>query len=139
MLNGRLQHPDILAELARSGHGSKVLICDGNYPFKTKRGPGSSLVCLNLAPGLVSVTDVLAVLVETIPIEAAAVMVPEEGPEPEIFARFRELMPGIALDAFGRFPFYEEAADPHVSLAIATGDQRLFANLLVTIGVVPPA
>ena len=38
MLNGPLLHPDILRSLARSGHHSKVLIADGNYPAATKRG-----------------------------------------------------------------------------------------------------
>jgi L-fucose mutarotase len=42
------------------------------------------------------------------------------------------------LEPLGRFPFYEAARGPDVALAIATGEQRLYANLLLTIGVVSP-
>jgi L-fucose mutarotase len=37
-----------------------------------------------------------------------------------------------------RFAFYELARGRDVALAVATGDQRLYANLLLTIGVVGP-
>ena len=33
MLKGKLIHPDIMAALALCGHGDKVLIADGNYPW----------------------------------------------------------------------------------------------------------
>ena len=36
MLNTPLVHSDILSILGRAGHGSKILIADGNYPFSTK-------------------------------------------------------------------------------------------------------
>ena len=38
----------------------------------------------------------------------------------------------------GRFEFYDAARDSDVALVIATGEQRVYANLLLTIGVVPP-
>jgi L-fucose mutarotase len=50
-------------------------------------------VYLNLAPGLVTATDVLRVLVEAIPIEAAAVMQPASDEEPPIFGEFRSILP----------------------------------------------
>ena len=34
--------------------------------------------------------------------------------------------------------FYDEASGPDTCLQIATGEQRIYANLLLTIGVVPP-
>jgi L-fucose mutarotase len=138
MLNGKLIHPEILSQLAQSGHGSKVLIADGNYPFKTKCGPRTAVVYLNLAPGLVSVTQVLASLVSATPFEAAEVMIPQDGPDPEIFKEFSAALPGVPIHRHGRFEFYEAAMDAHVTVAIATGDQRLFANLLLTVGVVAP-
>jgi L-fucose mutarotase len=36
-----------------------------------------------------------------------------------------------------RFAFYEMARQSDVSLVIATGEQRVYANLLLVIGVVP--
>ncbi len=139
MLKTKLLHPEILAALGGAGHGSKVLIADGNYPFGTGSHPNAAHVYLNLAPGLVTVTDVLRVLVETIPIEMAQVMMPASGPEPGIFAEFRQILPAdLALQPRGRFEFYDAVRDPNTALVIATGEQRIYANLLLTIGVVMP-
>ena len=40
------------------------------------------------------------------------------------------------LTKIERFKFYEVAGTPDVCLTIATGEQRIYANLLLTIGVV---
>lgn len=139
MLKTRLLHPGILAALGEAGHGAQVLIADGNYPLRTRSSGAARRVYLNLAPGIVTVTDVLKVLVDSIPIEAAHVMVPDSGEEPGIFAEFRRLLPGIKLQALGRMPFYDAARGPDLALAISTGEQRIYANLLLSIGVVMPA
>jgi L-fucose mutarotase len=129
-----------------------VLIADGNYPVSIKSPPTAARVYLNLAPGIVTVTDVLAALVAAIPIEAAEVMVPDEGPEPRIFAEFREILRGATtlqavapdggpphqLRTLSRFAFYDAASQPDVAVAVATGEQRIYANVLLTIGVVAP-
>ena len=39
MLKTKLTHPGILATLGCTGHGSMVLIADGNYPFSTHTNP----------------------------------------------------------------------------------------------------
>jgi len=76
---------------------------------------------------------------DAIVIEAAQVMAPASGPEPAIFGAFRALLPeGVTLQALGRFEFYEAARSPNVALVIATGEQRIYANILLTIGVIPP-
>jgi L-fucose mutarotase len=81
---------------------------------------------------------VLEVLVDAVPFEAAHVMMPESGDEPAIFAEFRALLPGLPLQPLERFAFYDTARGPDLTLAIATGERRIYANLLLTIGVVPP-
>jgi L-fucose mutarotase len=139
MLTYDLIHPEILRALGESGHGAQVLIADGNYPLVTRSNPAARRVYLNLAPDLLRVTDVLRVLRGAIPIEAAHVMTPDTGPEPPIFADFRELLPAVALQGLGRFVFYDAARGPDLALAIATGERRVYANLLLTIGVVLPA
>ena len=139
MLKYQLLHPQILEALGAAGHGSRVLIADGNYPFATKSHPSAPRVYLNLAPDLLRATDVLATLADAIPIEAAHVMVPESGDEPAIFAEFRALLPGLDLSTLGRFAFYDAACGPDLALVIATGERRVYANILLTIGVVPPA
>jgi len=138
MLKQRLIHPEILEALAAAGHGSRILITDGNYPASTCLGENASLIYLNLAPGLITVTDVLAVLLTAVPVEDAAVMEPENGPDPAIFAEFQRMIPEIELTRFGRFEFYEEASGPETCLQVVTGEQRIYANLLLTIGVVMP-
>ncbi len=138
MLKTQLLHPGILAALGEAGHGAQVLIADGNYPLLTRTSRDARRVYLNLAPGLVTVTDVLGVLVGAIPIEAARVMVPDDGEEPAIFADFRRLLPDTPLEVLQRFPFYDAARGPDLALAVATGEQRIYANLLLTIGVVKP-
>lgn len=146
MLKGSLLHPEILHALGKAGHSSRVLLSDGNFPHCTRRGPNSSLVFLNLAPGLLTVTQVLETLVNVIPIEDAVVMKPNRtGPyamknDPPIFDEFRRIFTaagtGVKLRSLERFKFYDQAASPDVCLTIATGEQRIYANLLLTIGVV---
>lgn len=139
MLKSRLLHPGILDALGQAGHGAQVLIADGNYPLLTRSNPAAHRVYLNLAPGLVTVTDVLEVLVDAIPIEAAHVMIPDTGEEPGIFREFRSLLPDTPLEPLGRHPFYDMARGRDLALAISTGEQRIYANVLITIGVVMPA
>lgn len=139
MLKSVLLHPEILNALAGAGHGSQVLIADGNYPCSTTAGPNAQLVYLNLAPGLVNATEILRVLASAIPIEAAHVMQTADGSEPPIFQEFRSLLPsGVDIQPVERFAFYAAVGEPAVCLVIATGEQRIYANILLTIGVVPP-
>jgi L-fucose mutarotase len=137
MLNTTLLHPEILGSLGRAGHGSRILIADGNYPFSTGSPASAEKVFLNLMPGMVKVTDVLRALVKTIPIEAAAVMVPDTQADQPIFNEFRELLPqGVELAKITRFEFYDRARGADTALVIATAEERTYANILLTIGVV---
>lgn len=139
MLTYPLLHPQILHALGTAGHGAQILIADGNYPLVTRSNPRAERVYLNLAPGLVTVTDVLKVLVDAVPLEAAYVMGPDSGAVPSIFRDFRRVLPKpIQLERLGRFEFYDAASTGDVALAIATGEQRVYANILLTIGVIPP-
>jgi L-fucose mutarotase len=139
MLKTRLTHPQITHALACSGHGAKVLIADGNYPFSTGANPAAEHVYLNLARGFAPVDEVLAVLASAVPIEAAQVMMPASGIEAPIFNDFRRcLPPELGLGLLERFAFYEAARSRDVALVIATGEQRIYANILLTIGVVAP-
>ena len=139
MLKYGLTHPEILSALGSAGHGSKVLIADGNYPFSTGSNPAASHVYLNLTRGFAPVDEVLAVLVDALVIEAAHVMTPADGSEPPIFAAFRKTLPAdVSLQGLERFTFYDTARQQDTALVIATGEQRIYANILLTIGVVPP-
>lgn len=146
MLKGKLIHPEILHALGRAGHNSRVLISDSNYPHFTKRGPNAEVVYLNVAPGLVSATDVLRLLLTAIPVESAWVMdTLKTGPyamatDPPVWAEFLacfvEIGQTITFDKLEPLKFYEQAGTPDVCLIIATGEQRLYSNLLLRIGAV---
>lgn len=133
MNKGKCINPCILAAVSRLGHGDRILIADGNYPLASKTS-NAEKIWVSLSPGLPTVTDVLDALQSVINIEEAAVMQPGDGPDPEIFAEFSSRLPGVALRKLGRFEFYDECGLPSLRLAIATGEKRTFANLLITVG-----
>jgi L-fucose mutarotase len=134
-----LIHPPLLAALAACGHGGKVLLADANYSHSTNVHPGAAVVYLNLRPGLLTVDQVLEPLLAAVPVEAAQVMTPADGREPEVFAVYRaQLGREVPLEPLGRFEFYAACREPDIAVCVATGDDRLYANLLLTIGVVPP-
>lgn len=144
MLLGPLTHPDLLAALCRAGHGAKILLADGNYPHSTGAARNAERIWLNFAPGLLGVEEILRVLTASVPIERAAVMVPEPDALPEhrmddipAHAAYRELLPRVEVDELPRFAFYDAAQADEVAILIATGDQRLYANIMLTIGTRP--
>lgn len=140
MLRTRLIHPEILAALAAAGHGSQVLISDGNFPHVTATPPRARRVYLNLSPGRVTVTEVLEAVAAMVPLEAAAVMRPHDAAAPAVLDEYRALLPpDLPVEVVERMAFYELTRRPEVTLAVATGDQRLYANLLLTIGYIDPA
>ncbi len=139
MMKYRLIHPQLLAALATSGHGSRVLIADSNYPHVTGAPANAARVYLNLAPGLVSATDVLKVLLDAIPVEAAYAMLMDNGQEAPIVAEFRAMIPqGVEFKSLPRSDYYDAVKSPDTNVVIATGEQRLYANLLLVVGVVTP-
>jgi len=134
MLKTTLIHPEIISALSFCGHGSKVLIADGNYPLQEKSG-NAKKVFLGISPGLPTVTEVLKAIHSVCEIEKAEVMVPEDGSEPAIFAEFREELDQMTLDGLGRYAFYDACMkNDAVYLAISTGEKRIYANILITIG-----
>lgn len=134
MLTTACIHPEIMAALALCGHGSKILIADGNYPVNEKGGDGTK-VFLGLCRGIPTVMDVLKALHTVVEFEHAEVMTPGEGAEPEIFSEFRAELPGVMLSGLDRFSFYDRCMEPGaVTLAISTGEERTFAGILLTVG-----
>lgn len=144
MLKHQLIHPEINGILGRAGHHSKILIADGNYPAATKIGPNAELVSLNLAPGLVTCTQVLETLLTAIPIEEINTMgIPADDPyaregEPPVWNGYRRVIlesgSEIELAPIQKWDFYKAVASEDHVLTIQTGDQSLWANLLLTIG-----
>ncbi|MCG6568558.1 RbsD/FucU family protein [Tessaracoccus sp. ZS01] len=142
MLNGPMIHPELLNALGRAGHGSKILITDGNYPHETGANPRARRIYLNLAPGLLNVSQILDVLKQAVPIEQAGIMVPAADAPPELrpdkidaHDEYKAALPGVEFVEISRWDFYDEAKKDDVGIVIASGEQRIYANLLLTIGV----
>ncbi len=144
MLKHTLLHPKINEILGRCGHHAKVLIADGNYPASTTLGPNAELVSLNLSPGLVTVTQVLQALITAIPIDEANTMgIPADDPyaahgPPPAWAEYERVLGdaglGLEIRPIDKWDFYEAVASRDHVLTIQTGDQALWANLLLTVG-----
>ncbi|MFD1719677.1 RbsD/FucU family protein [Georgenia deserti] len=136
MLLGPLTHPGLIGALAAAGHGSQILLADGNYPAATGANRDATRIHLNLRPGLLDVDQVLAVVQQAVPLEAATVMTPGDGSEIPAHAAYRQALGGdVDFRELGRFEFYDACRGPDLAVVVATGDQRLYANLLLTIGV----
>jgi L-fucose mutarotase len=136
MIKGPLLHPEILRALAGAGHGAQVLISDGNYPHSTGAPASAARVFLNLRPGSLTVTEVLGTLAASVPIESALGMQTRDGSAAPIHGEIRALLGGAPFDLVPRLDFYARARGADTALVIATGEQRRFANVLFTIGVI---
>lgn len=144
MLNHELIHPQINAVLGQAGHHAKILIADGNYPASTKRGPNAELVCLNLAPGIVTCTQVLRTLLSAVPVDAVNTMgIPADDPyaqegEPPVWNEYREELSAAGLELelvpIQKWDFYDAVTSEDHVLTIQTGDQALWANVLLSVG-----
>lgn len=137
MIKGKLIHPELLSTLAKCGHKAKVLIADSNYSFETNSSPSSVKIYLNLTPGMIKGTDILEAVLTAINVEAAEVMETPSDFHPEIYDEFKELLPDeIELSRLERYTFYNKVCSKDCLLVIASGEQRRFANILLTVGVV---
>ena len=138
MLRTGLIHPQILEALGSAGHGSLVLIGDGNFPSLTAPHPGARRVYLNLRPGLVDVTEIFATLQPAIPIERVAFMAPDDGGRPPVQTEILGMLgPETAVQHLGRSDFYDATRSSDLALVIVSGDERWYANVLITIGAIP--
>jgi len=146
MLNGPLLHPEILRVLARSGHHSKVLIADGNYPAENMRGPRAELVSLQLSPGIPTVADVFAAILGAVRIDEVHTMgIDREDAyaaatpgDPPVWSEYRRILAAagsaVELMPIVKWDFYEAVASADHVLTIQTADTAPWANLLLSLG-----
>ena len=146
MLNTPLLHPDILRILAQSGHHSKVLIADGNYPASNKRGPRAELVSLQLMPGVPTVAQVFEAILGTVQIDEVHTMGVDRTDsyaaatpgDPPVWDEYRRILAaaksGCSLEPIQKWDFYEAVASADHVLTIQTADTQPWANLLLSVG-----
>ena len=144
MLKHHLIHPKINEVLGRAGHHAMILIADGNYPACNKKGPNSELVCLNLSPGVVNCSQVLRAILSAVVIDRVNTMgIPGDDPyaqrgDPPVWADYRQILKesgsDLSLEPVMKWDFYQAVASVDHVLTIQTGDQSLWANILLTMG-----
>ena len=125
--------------LARSGHFAQVVIADGNLPVGAMTGSNSTTVHLNFRPGLLDALTVLKGILEVCPVQGVIVMEKPAEANAEIHNAYKELLGDVTWDKMERWAFYDKIRDPNTTLIIQTGEQRRFANLILTVGVVKMA
>lgn len=136
MLATPVLHPELLAALARCGHGTKILLADGNYPHVTGAPESATRIALNIAPGLITVDQILEPLSRILNVESAEFMLTADDEKADAIAGYEEVLADVPFTGHERSAFYDAAREPEVAVVIATADQRQYANLLLTVGVV---
>lgn len=134
-----LLSPDLLHVLASMGHGDEIVLADANFPAATH---AKRLVRL---PGT-STPDVLAAVLSVLPLDdfvpqAAFSMqvVGDASAVPPVVGEFDTVLrahgcaPCASLE---RFAFYQRAAGAFA--VVATGETRIYGNILLKKGVVRP-
>jgi len=134
--------PELLATLRAMGHGDELAIVDANYPAASSGRPVIRM------DGVPSATRVLEAVLSVMPLDefvpcAAFHMqvVDDAGAEMPIFAEFRALLqryePSMSkLEGIERFAFYQRVRGCFA--VVATGERRLYGNLILKKVIVRP-
>ena len=134
--------PELLAALRAMGHGDELAIVDANYPAAASGRPVIRM------DGVPSTTRVAAAVLSLMPLDefvpcAAFHMQVVDDPSADlpIFAELREVLarfePNAArLEGIERFAFYERVQ--RAVAVVATGERRLYGNLILKKGIVRP-
>lgn len=132
--------PDLLATLAEMGHGDAIAVVDANFPA------ASNARRLHRADG-VDAVSMVAAIVSLLPIDefidqpVAAMAQVEDGRFADIVGDFAAALQAHGYDgpivASARSDFYEAARSAYA--IVATGERRLYGNLIMTKGVIRPA
>ena len=136
-----LLSPELLATLRAMGHGDELAIVDANFPAASS---GPPVIRADGSP----VTAVAAAVLSLMPLDefepcAAFHMQVVDNPAAQmpIFEEFRALLrefePNLAkLEGIERFAFYERVRKCFA--VVATGERRLYGNLILKKGIVRP-
>ena len=132
--------PDLLYVLRAMGHGDELAIVDANYPAHSA-GPEVIRVDASATRTLDAVLSVLPL--DTFVPEACWRMQVADHPDQEepIFGEFRAIIarregPQFKLGQLERFAFYERARSSFA--IVVSGERRLYGNVILKKGVIPP-
>lgn len=135
--------PELLKILMEMGHGDELVIGDGNFPAAST---AQRLIRLD-GHGVPEILDAIMQLYPLDQFEDQRAFLMEVVPgalgsgerEPEIWATYRQIIARYEADfpGFGhleRFSFYKRAKQAYA--IIATGEQALYANIILKKGVI---
>ncbi len=130
--------PQLLKTLMEMGHGDEIVMADGNFPCHS--------VSQNVirADGL-SGTEILEAVMELFPLDTYSEqqiflmeVVPGDNYQPKIWVDYQEILQlsgeSFTIGYLERFAFYERAKKSFA--VIATGEEALYANIILKKGVV---
>lgn len=133
--------PDILHALRAMGHGDEIVIVDANFP-------AYSMGCKVHRLDGISATEVLDAVLTLMPLDSfvedpAQTMQVVGDPQavPEIVNEFQQVIDRTAdnpapVASLERFAFYDRARTTFA--VIQTGESRLYGNIIVKKGIIPP-
>src|SRR3954465_13804836 len=136
-----LLSPELLSTLRAMGHGDELAIVDANYPAMSSgrpvlRADGA------MVPQVASAVLALMPLDEFVPCAAFHMQVVDNpASQVPIFEEFRTLLlkyesKMARLEGIERFAFYERVKQCYA--VVATGERRLYGNLILKKGIVRP-
>lgn len=132
--------PELLAILRAMGHGDEIVVVDANFPATAN---AQRLVRLDGIAAPRAARAILSVLpLDDFVPEAAFRMEVSDAPQtvPPVCREFEDALRACGYDrglaAIERFAFYDRAKDAFA--IVATGETRLWGNLLLKKGAVPP-
>ncbi len=132
-----LLSPDLLHVLASMGHGDEIVLADANFPAATHarrlvRLPGTTApAVLDAVLQVLPLDDFVKQAAFTMQVVGDAAAVP---PAVQDFAAVLQRHGCGASAALERFAFYERAAAAFA--VVATGETRVYGNILLKKGVV---
>ena len=136
MLKCGITHPELIKALAAAGHGSNIVIADGNFPADIGVPENASKVFLNYKPDTPKVPEVLEAVLQMVNIEAAMAPVRDDMLDVPVFPEYRALLPeDIELQKLTRWDFRATCMAPETGLLIQTGDLRLYCCIILTVGI----
>ncbi len=133
--------PDLLRHLKAMGHGDELVIADANFPAET---------CATRIERLagVSATEALKAILTLMPLDSyvdhparTMQVVGDPNAVPDIVAEFQQIINETAdhpakISGVERHAFYVEAKKTYC--VVQTAETRLYGNIILQKGVIPP-
>ena len=144
MLKGipKILSPELLKVLCEMGHSDRIVIGDGNFPAETM---GKNAIVIRMDGH--KAADILDAILHVFPLDTYTdkpvnlmEKVPGDTVETPIWDEYKEIVGRYdkrgekAVGMIERFQFYEEAKKAYA--IIATGEEALYANVMLQKGVV---